>query len=52
MKVYELTVEEFNEYINTQHKDLFDEVLDADNPLEYYKVLCKLKDIMEEEVCK
>ena len=50
MKVYELTREEFDDYIKTHHKDLFDEVLYADNPSEYYKVLCRLKEVMEEDV--
>ena len=52
MKVYELTREEFDAYIKKHHEHLFDEVLYADSILECYKVLCALKEIMEEEVCE
>ena len=52
MKVYELSREEFDEYLKIHHNELLDEMLEAESPTEMYKIICKIKVILEEEVCK
>ena len=52
MKVYELTREEFEEYMEKYRQELDDDMLYAETPADMYKVTCRLKEILEEEVCK
>ncbi len=52
MKVYELSREEFEEYMEKYRPEFDDMLIDAELPADIYKVLCKLKDILEGEVCE
>ena len=55
MKLYELTLEQYNEWCEFEQGKVFNEELksfiyDADTPLELYEATLKIKEMFEREV--
>ena len=55
MKLYELTLEQYNEWCESEQGKVFNEELksfiyDAETPLELYEAILKIKEMFEREV--